>query len=90
MPVEFGLKGKDAKEQFLALARTLRYSLFDFSCEVAANHPAIFLGFFFWEQWDFTTNGFETAARDEVLEAIQKRWATSDHASIRLGVLRAV
>ena len=87
VPVEFGLKDKDAKEQFLALARTLPYSSFDFSCEVAANHLAVFLGFFFWEQSDFTTDGFNGPARDEVLDAIRKRWATSDHASIRLGVV---
>lgn len=86
-PSEFGLKGKDAMEQFLALARTLPYSSFDFSCEVAVNHLAIFLGFFFWEQTDFTANGFDAPARDKVLEALRRRWATSDHASIRLGVV---
>lgn len=86
VPAAFGLKGKDAKEQFVALARTLLHGSSDFSREVAANHLAVFLGFFFWEQSDFTKDGFDTAARDEVLEAVRTRWATGEHASIRLGV----
>ena len=87
VPTQFGLKGKDAKEQFAALARTLPYSAFDFSCEVAANHVAVFLGFFFWEQSDFTSDGFDHAARDAVLDAVRKRWAASERTSIPLGVV---
>lgn len=88
VPSEFGLKGKDATDQFVALARTLPYSLFDFSCEVAANHLAVFLGYFFWEQSDFTAAGFDGTARDEVLEALRKRWATAQRSSVPLGVVR--
>lgn len=87
VPAQFGLKGKHAKEQFVALAQTLAYSSFDFSCEVAANHVAVFLGFFLWEQCDFSSDGFDGAARDTVLAAVRKRWATSDRASIPLGVV---
>ena len=87
VPAAFGLKGKDARQQFLGLAGTLDYSLFDFSGEVTANHLAIFLGFFFWEQWDFTGDGFDERARDRVLEAVRKRWASGDRSSIPLGVI---
>lgn len=87
VPTEFGLKGKDATQQFLALARTLPYSPFDFSCELAANHHAIFLGFFFWAQSDFTGDGSDETARDGVLDAMRKRWAAGDRSSIPLGVI---
>lgn len=86
VPSAFGLRGKDATEQFLVLARTLPYSAFDFSCEIAANHLAVFLGFFLWEVADFTAEGFDTEARDAVLAAIRRRWALGSRSSIRLGV----
>jgi hypothetical protein len=88
VPEQFGLKGKGAKEQFLALAGTLPYSLFDFSCEVAANHTAVFLGFFFWEQFDFGNEGVDAVTHGRVLIALKKRWASTDRASISLGVIR--
>ncbi|AKU97877.1 hypothetical protein AKJ09_04541 [Labilithrix luteola] len=87
MPGEFGLTGKGAKELFLALARTLPYSAFDFSCEVAANHLAVFLGFYFWEQSDVTTDGLDEAARDEVLQAMRMHWSRGGRSSIPLGLV---
>lgn len=87
VPVQFGLRGKNARDQFLALARTLPYSVFDFGLEVAANHVAVFLNFYFWEQADFSAQGFDRAARDKVLEALRKRWATTEHASTPLGIV---
>ena len=35
VPETFGLKGKSAAEQLVALARTLPYSGFDVACEIA-------------------------------------------------------
>jgi hypothetical protein len=66
VPDGFGLRGKDARAQLVALAKTLPYSGFDVICETAANHVAVFLNFFFWEQTDFSSDGIEHAARDEL------------------------
>src|SRR5438105_1882998 len=35
IPMQFGLRGKDATAQFVALAHTLDYSAMDFRCEIA-------------------------------------------------------
>ena len=75
VPERFGLKGKGVEAQFTALARTLPYSRFDFSCEIAANDTAIFLGFLFWEQHDFANDGFDVVARDKVLTEMKKHWS---------------
>ena len=88
VPSELGFKGKDVKEQFLALARTLPNSSSDASCEVAANHLAVFLGFFLWEQSDFAADGFDGTARADVLEALRARWATGQRSPIPLGVVQ--
>lgn len=85
VPTAFGLKGKTAREQFVALATTLPFSAVDFACEVAANHLAVFLGFFFWEQADFTSNGIDSAARDKVLDAVRKRWVEGSRGFVPLG-----
>lgn len=88
IPAAFGLKGKDAKAQFLALAGTFAYSLFDFSLEVAANHVAVFLGFYLWEQSDFTADDFDQAKRDDVLRALRTRWSTTSRSAVPLGIAR--
>jgi hypothetical protein len=88
VPDGFGLKGKAAREQFTALARTLPYSPFDFSCEIAANHTAVYLGFFFWEQHDFSGDDVGLEARDDVLSRVMKQWSLGDRAAISLGVTR--
>lgn len=87
VPEWFGLKGKGVEAQFTALARTLPYSRFDFSCEIAANHTVIFLGFFFWERHDFANAGFDVVARDKVLAEMKKHWAAGDRKSVALGVV---
>ncbi len=43
VPEGFGLKGKDAIEQFVAMAKTWDYSRMDFVCEVSANRKAVYL-----------------------------------------------
>jgi len=74
IPDRFGLKGKDATAQFVALAVTYDYSPMDFRCEIAANHVAIFLNFGFWTQRTFSDEGIEKAKQERVLLAIQKIW----------------
>ena len=87
VPDAAALRGKDAHEQLVALGRTLPYSGFDVVLEMAANHVAVFLNFFFWEREDFTADGLDATARDEVLETLKRAWAASEsHGAIPLGV----
>ena len=86
VPDSFGLRGKDAREQFVALAKTLPYSGFDVICEMAANHAAVFLNFFFWEQSDFSAEGIERASRDELLGKFRRAWSGGAHRAVLLGV----
>jgi hypothetical protein len=86
VPEGFGLRRKDARAQFLALARTLPYSGFDVVCETAANHVAVFLNFFFWEQCDFSAEGVSVPERDEVLSKLKKVWTERGLAEVPLGV----
>lgn len=74
IPEAFGLRGKDARAQLAALAAALSDSGMDFVCETGANHAAVFLNYFFWEQHDFTDEGLGVARRDAVLRALTKAW----------------
>jgi hypothetical protein len=74
IPDRFGLQGKDARAQFVALARTMDYSGMDFRCEIAANHLAIFLNYGVWMQSTFLDEGIAKAEQERVLLAIQTIW----------------
>ena len=87
VPETFGLKGKDAAAQCLALVRTLPYSGFDVICEMAANNKAVFLNFFFWEQHSFAAE-LSDAARDAALAQLRAVWALRERAASPLGVVR--
>jgi hypothetical protein len=86
VPDSFGLKGKDAGEQFVALARTLPLGSFDIVCEIAANHAAVFLNFPFWQQCDFGSEGFAPGERDEILAKLRRAWASGERGAIPLGI----
>lgn len=72
---QFGLRGKDATSQFIALARTLNYSVMDFRCEISANHVAIFLNYSFWVQATFSNDDITKADQERVLAAIRTIWS---------------
>jgi hypothetical protein len=75
VPSQFGLRGKDASAQFVALAHTLDYSGMDFVCEIAANHLTVFfLNYAFWAQGVFSKHGIAEAQQDRVLVAIRRTW----------------
>jgi hypothetical protein len=74
VPDRFGLQGKDATAQFVALARTLNYSGMDFRCEIAANHVAVFLNHGFWMLSTFSNEGIAKAEQERVLASIQTIW----------------
>jgi hypothetical protein len=75
VPSQFGLRGKDAAAQFIALARTLNYSAMDFRCEISANHATVFLNYGFWVQSVFSNQGITKSDQERVLAAIQTIWS---------------
>ena len=86
VPESFGLKGKIAHEQFVALARTLPHSGFDVVCEMAANHVVLFLNFFFWEREDFGSDGIDADERDRILGKLRTIWSHGQRAGFPLGI----
>jgi len=86
IPDAFGLRGKDASTQFVALAKTLPYSGFDFQLETSANHTAVFLNYFFWEQTSFTRDDITDDVRDVTLITLRKVWANAARSASRLGL----
>ena len=68
VPSQFGLREKDATAQFVALARTLDYSGMDFSCEISANHVAVFLNYGFWVQSHFSDQGITKVEQLTLME----------------------
>ena len=70
VPERFGLRGKTADEQFVALARTLDYSSFDFYSEIRANHKAVYLNYLYWRQKNFSPEDLGGASKAQILEAI--------------------
>lgn len=86
VPDGFGLRGKAAREQLVALAKTLPYSGFDVICEMAANHVAVFLNFFFWKQTDFSADGIDQGARNDLLGKLRAVWQKEAHGGVDLGV----
>ncbi len=75
---EAGLKGKDARAQFAALAHHLDYSSFDVWCETYVNRKAVFLHFPFWASLDPKACGVTEEQKEELLDFIQRRWSQSD------------
>ena len=75
---EAGLKGKDAREQFIALAHALDYSSFDVWCETYVNRKAVFLHYPFWVTIDSLACGITREQKEKLLDFVQHRWSHSD------------
>lgn len=74
VPRHFGLAGKDAATQFIALFKSWDYSRMDVACEVSANRKSVYLNWSFWYQRDFSALGTGADARDGFLEQLRKVW----------------
>jgi hypothetical protein len=59
IPEKFGLRGKNARAQFVAFAKTLHYSLMDFYLEISTNNTMAFLNYAFWVATDFSAEGID-------------------------------
>lgn len=54
VPDKYGLKGKNAEQQFVILVCSWDYSRMDFVLEVSANRKAVYLNCWYWLQHDFS------------------------------------
>jgi hypothetical protein len=74
IPDNFGLRDKNATEQFVCLATSLDYSGMDFICEISANSKAVFINYPFWAYRDFDAQGISKDKKQRVLDMIVKVW----------------
>jgi len=74
VPDAFGLKGKNATDQFVTLSETWEYSTFDVSCEISTNRKAVFLNWLFWAQNDFSDFGISEEQRGNILGNLKQCW----------------
>lgn len=81
------LKGKDAVEQLVWLARNVSHDDFDLAGEIASNHTALFLNFYFWQQHDFAERGIGGAERKRVLATVAHDWASRSRSPMPLGIV---
>ena len=73
IPSRFGLRGKNAREQWSALAVTHDYSLMDFVCEIGANAEAVFVNFPYWQQLA-RDDAPSRPGSEALLEEIRRVW----------------
>ena len=83
VPDSGSFEGKDAHAQFVALASDGHA---DLEAELAANHVAVFLDYFFWQQRSFSGDGITDADRDAFLAKLAAVWDRSPAAVAPLGV----
>lgn len=78
VPDQFGLRGKEAVEQFVCLRGTANYSGMDFSCETYVQRRIVYCHYPFWREHDFTSRGVTAEQRDDLIARVEKRWEISD------------
>jgi len=84
IPQEFGLRGKNAVQQFVTMSQTLDYSPMDFDSEVSASRKAVYLNLLFWAQFDdFNVQGVDAQQRDATIARLRDAWE-SNHIEIPL------
>lgn len=74
IPDKFGLKGKNAVEQFVAMFKTWEYSRLDFVLEMSANRKLFYMNFLFWCQFDFTSVGMNERQKRDTMENLKLVW----------------
>ncbi len=74
VPEQFGLKGKNAEEQFVVLARSWDYSRMDFTLEISANRKAVYLNCPFWVKRDFAIHGIAAELKGAALGGVIEAW----------------
>jgi hypothetical protein len=75
VPDKCGFKGKQAKEQFVVLSRSLDYSRMDFALEISVNRKAVYLNCLFWAGSDFAQYGVNAELKAATLAGLRDSWA---------------
>lgn len=75
---QFGLRGKNAVEQFVCLRGTADFSGMDFSCETYVQRQIVYCHYPFWRGHDFSAQDLTAEQRDDLVARIEKRWEISD------------
>jgi len=73
IPEQFGLRGKNAVEQFTLLANSFLYKRMDFYLEIKRNHKAVFLNYPFWQTYEFKNPGLKA----KIIQAIKDAWLSA-------------
>jgi hypothetical protein len=81
-----GVLGKNADEQFLALAASVGDSGFYLSSDLTPEDVSVFVNFFYWEQRDYSSRGISHGHRDRVLEDLRRVWSTGKQTALPLGI----
>lgn len=87
IPDSFGLKGKNAVQQFVCLAKTWDYSRMDFALEIWTNRKTVYLNSAFWAKHDFSSEGIDQQQKESVLKKLFHAWTELHHVEITLPVL---
>lgn len=74
VPDSYGLKGKDASAQFVALSKAWDSSTFDVAGEISANRKSVYLNWLFWAQNEFSELGANLKHGDDFLGNLKKVW----------------
>ena len=74
VPEKYGLRGKNATQQLVILAKLWDYSRFDFMMEVSTNRKAMYLNAWFWAKHDFSPQGLDGEKKRVVIGALRHAW----------------
>jgi hypothetical protein len=74
IPDMAGLKGKNAEQQFVILARSWDYSRMDFSLEISVNRKAVYLNCLYWIAHDFTSGGINPVLKSAAMAGLIEAW----------------
>ena len=74
VPNEFGLRGRSASDQLVALDRSREDNPVDFHLEIATNHRVVWLNYPLWALHRFGTPLIEESRRAACLDAVRAHW----------------
>jgi hypothetical protein len=74
VPEKGGFHRRNAREQFVILARSRDYSRMDFTSEISLNRKAVYLNCSFWPVSDFSDLGISYEGKRQTLTEIIEVW----------------
>jgi hypothetical protein len=74
VPAGGELKGKNATEQFVELAKLWEYSSVEFASEVSRNRKSVYLNCWFWAQHEFSNSGVRPEQKLLLFQRLRNTW----------------